>query len=112
MTLKIATSLLLLLFLSSNAIAKEKLPEGAIKAGSLSNQKLIKDAMLGVAGKVAILGCDKPEGFKPYVLAMPQGKKGLEYWEELWVVKGCKTTYPVKIKFQLDATGASYRIKN
>lgn len=75
------------------------LPQGAIQKGSLSNQKLIHDAMLGVVAKVATLGCGDIQTFEPYVLTAPQGKVGARYWRELWVVQGCDSEYPVNIRF-------------
>jgi hypothetical protein len=75
------------------------LPDGAIQKGSLSNQKLIQDASVGVAAKVATLGCAKVESFQPYVMAMPQGNVGSRFWKEKWLVKGCNTEYPIIIRF-------------
>jgi len=43
----------------------EVLPEGTIKKGSLANAKLIADAKLGVAAKVGVMGCAKPERLEP-----------------------------------------------
>jgi hypothetical protein len=44
-------------------------------------------------------------------MQQPQGKVGSRNWKELWVVGGCKKTYPVKIKFQEDKTGATWVIE-
>lgn len=81
--------------------------EGAVQKGSLSNQQLIQDAMLGVAAKVATQGCDSPESFEPYVMAMPQGEVGSRYWRETWVVQGCGTTFPISLRFSEDGVGAA-----
>ena len=103
---------LILVILSFTAKA-ENLPEGAIQKGSLSNHKLINDTMIGVSEKVSALGCNKPQSFLPYVLVMPEGKPGSRYWEELWVVKGCESEYPVKIMFsESDLSSADYIIED
>jgi len=54
----------------------EVLPQGTIKKGTLANAKLIADAKLGVAAKVGVMGCVKPERLEPYVVAMPTGVPG------------------------------------
>lgn len=97
----------LLLSLVSSHVAAQSLPEGAIQAGSLSNQQLIQDAMPAVAAKVATLGCSSPESFQPYVIAMPQGNEGSRYWREVWVVQGCNSEFPVEIRFSEAGLGAA-----
>ena len=109
MKLKIFT-LIFALLLGSVAIA-DALPKGAIKDGSLSNEKLIGDAKVGVAAQVGLLGCDKPEKVKIFITQMPEGKTGSRIWKELWVVEGCKKKYPVKVRFQESATGAVWTIE-
>ena len=52
------------LALSTTALADGTLPAGAIKKGSLANAKLVQDAKLGVAAKVATKGCSQPGGFE------------------------------------------------
>ena len=99
-----------LLLLGSVAFA-EALPKGAIKDGSLSNKQLIGDAKVGVAAQVATLGCNKPVKVNFFVTQMPKGKEGSRVWKELWVVEGCKKKYPVKVRFQEDATGAAWTIE-
>jgi hypothetical protein len=78
----------------------EVLPEGTIKKGTLANAKLIADAKLGVAAKVGVMGCAKPERLEPYVVAMPTGVPGQRQWRELWVVSGCNGKFPVHIDFR------------
>ncbi len=95
------------LALSTTALAEGDLPAGAIKRGSLANAKLIQDAKLGVAAKVATKGCSQPEGFEPFVLAMPEGAVGQRRWKELWIVSGCGNKYPVKIEFFEDGLDAA-----
>jgi hypothetical protein len=87
--------------------AEEKLPAGAIKKGTLANAQLIRDAKMGIAGKVAVMGCDKPGDIDPYVLALPSGPVGARSWKELWIVSGCGKKYPVKIDFQEDGPNAA-----
>ena len=88
------------------AQAQEAL-EGAIQKGSLSNQKLISDAMLGVAVKVSQRGCKNPKTFDPYVSQLPKGEVGSRAWQEIWVVSGCDREYPVIIDFEEDGASAA-----
>lgn len=92
---------------SGCASNNDNLPAGAIQKGSLSNQQLIKDTMVGVYQKMAVLGCTKPESYEPYVVSMPKGNVGSRIWRELWVVKGCNTNYPVYITFSEDGLSAA-----
>ena len=85
----------------------EVLPEGTIKKGTLANAKLIADAKLGVAAKVGVMGCAKPERLEPYVVAMPAGVPGQRQWKELWVVSGCNSKFPVHIDFKESGMGAA-----
>ena len=48
------------LAMTATAFAQGDLPAGAIKRGSLANAKLAQDAKLGVAAKVATMGCSQP----------------------------------------------------
>ena len=91
----------------SSAVAASQPPEGAIRQGSLSNHTLIQDAMVGVAARVATQGCQSPEGFMPYVMALPQGAVGSRYWHETWVVEGCGSEFPIAIRFQEEGAGAA-----
>ena len=108
---KLTLSLLVLSLMLGSAVHAKDLPKGAIKDGSLSNEKLIGDAKVGVAAQVATLGCDKLEKVNFYVMQMPTGKTGSRVWKELWVVEGCKKKYPVKVRFQEDTTGAVWTIE-
>ncbi len=109
--MKLKTFTLIFSLLLGSAIFAEALPKGAIKDGSLSNKQLIGDAKIGVAAKVATLGCDKPEKVNFFVTQMPKGKIGSRIWKELWIVEGCKKKYPVKVRFQEDATGVVWTIE-
>ena len=71
-----------------------------VQEGTLANQQLIRDAMVGVAGQVAALGCDAPERFVPVVLQLPKGEPGSRYWKERWEVEGCGKLYPVVMDFR------------
>ena len=91
-----------------SAYAEEKLPLGTIKKGSLSNQKLISDTKVGVAAKVATLGCNNLNDFEPYVVANPKGKPGAQFWKERWIVNGCGKKFPVNIRFSEDGLGGAF----
>lgn len=75
-------------------------PAAPVQEGTLANQKLIQDAMVGVAAWVATKGCQAPERFVPAVLQLPQGDPGSRYWQERWTVIGCGAEYPVVIDFR------------
>jgi hypothetical protein len=87
--------------------ASDDLPSSAIKKGTLANAKLIQDVKVGVAQKVATMGCTQLGDVEPYVLAMPSGPVGLRHWKELWVVSGCGSKYPVNIDFSEDGPNAA-----
>lgn len=97
--MKFSSLCILSTFLIQSVYATDLLPEGVIQAGSLANERLIHDAMIGVAAKVAGQGCSSPENFTPYIMAMPVGDVGVRRWRELWVVKGCGHEYPIKLGF-------------
>jgi len=83
------------------------LPQGTIKKGTLANAQLIADAKLGVAAKVGVMGCAKPERLEPFVVAMPTGVPGQRQWKELWIVYGCNSKFPVHIDFQESGPNAA-----
>jgi hypothetical protein len=96
----------------SPAATNTDLPAGTIKKGTLTSPQLMKDTMLGVAGKVGTLGCHKVEDVTPYVVTPFSGPTGKRQWQEKWMVKGCGKQYPVDIDFKEDgAGGADWTIK-
>lgn len=100
---KISIIISFIFLLSCTALTlAEELPEGTIQAGTLTNEKLMADTMMGVATKVDIEGCKKPESFLAYVSRMPEGEVGTRSWGEKWIVYGCKSSYPVDIEFKED----------
>ncbi len=89
-----------------------KLPAGTIKEGSLANPKLIQDAMLGVSGKSATLGCNKIDSSKPYVISMPAGEVGSRVWHEKWIVTCQGKDYSIDIRFnESGADAADFQIE-
>ena len=46
----------------------EASPSEPVQEGTLANQQLIRDAMVGVASWVTTKGCDAPERFVPCLL--------------------------------------------
>jgi hypothetical protein len=88
------------------------LPAGTIKKGTLTSPQLMRDTMVGVAGKMGTLGCHKVEDVAPYVVTPFSGATGARQWQEKWLVKGCGKQYPVDIDFKEDgAGGADWTIK-
>jgi hypothetical protein len=88
-------------------------PSGTLQKGSLANQQLIRDALVGVNAKAGALGCTKKiDSFQPYVLAMPHGSPGSRVWWERWVIVCGEQTYPIDIRFNESGLGAAdYTIK-
>ena len=88
------------------------LPAGTIKKGTLTSPQLRQDTMLGVAGKMGLLGCHKVEDVTPYVVTPFSGATGTRQWQEKWLVTGCGKQYPIDIDFKEDgAGGADWTIK-
>ena len=84
------------------------LPAGTIKKGTLTSPQLMHDTMLGVAGRVGQMGCDKVEDVTQYVVTPFSGATGARQWQEKWLVKGCGKQYPVDIDFKEDGAGGAY----
>src|SRR6202167_4956265 len=81
------------------------LPAGTIKKGTLTSPQLMHDTMLGVAGRVGSLGCNKVEDVAEYVVTPFSGATGSRQWQEKWLVKGCGKQYTVDIDFKEDGAG-------
>jgi hypothetical protein len=88
--------------------ANTDLPAGTIEKGTLTSPQLRQDTMLGVAGRMGSLGCDKVEDVAPYVVTPFSGTTGARQWQEKWLVKGCGKQYPVDIDFKEDGAGGAY----
>ncbi len=100
------------LFSSAGLIFAEELPEGTVQSGTLTNKKLMGDAMMGVATKVDLEGCKKPDSFLAYISRLPEGESGSRSWGEKWIVNGCGSSYSVDIEFKEDGQNdASFSIK-
>jgi hypothetical protein len=93
------------------AVADEKLPPGTVKHGTLANANLIRDAKVGVAGKVGTMGCNNLGDVDVYVTTMPVGTPGKRRWKELWIVSGCHKKYPVNIEFAESGNDADWTIR-
>ncbi len=91
--------------------ADEPLPAGAIQRGTLANQQLIADTKLGVASKVATMGCTSLGDVATYVTQLPTGNPGSRRWKELWIVSGCNHQYPVNIEFAESGKDADWTIR-
>jgi hypothetical protein len=87
--------------------ADQKLPPGAIREGSLANQKLIQDTTAGVFQKLMSKGHDMMGEHKimPYVMSTPSGSKGARHWTEQWYVQVKKDWIPVMIEFKESGSG-------
>lgn len=83
------------------------LPKGAVQAGTLANEQLIRDAKMGVAAKVAAQGCSQPDTLDFYVMSSPAGPVGTRTWQERWVVGGGGKRYPVTLDLSEDGPNAA-----
>lgn len=92
------------------AAADEALPPGTVHHGTLANAQLIQDAKVGVASKVATLGCTNLGDVDIYVTVMPTGTAGNRRWKELWIVSGCNKKYPVNLTFAESGKDADWTI--
>lgn len=86
-------------------------PEGAIRAGSLANEILVRDTMLPVMAGAHAQGCRSPQGVVPFVKAEPSGAEGARRWQEIWVVRCGNRNYPMEITFRETGSGVSYMIR-
>ena len=105
--------LLLLLSCAIQAVhgADEPLPAGTVRRGTMANAQLISDAKMGVASKVATLGCTNLGDVETYVTVLPSGPPTSRHWSELWIVSGCGKKYPVAIEFSSDGKDADWVIR-
>lgn len=71
-----------------------------IQQGTLANEKLQSDAMMGVATKAGMLGCKKITNVQPFVTRMPSGAVGSRHWQEMWVVQCGAAKHNVVIDFK------------
>jgi hypothetical protein len=108
---KLITFVLLFSVIQLKALADEKLPPGTVKHGTLANANLIRDAKVGVAGKVGSMGCSNLGNVDIYVTVMPVGMPGSRHWKELWIVSGCNKSYPVNIEFTENGNDADWTIR-
>ena len=109
--MKIISTFVVLLVINQVILAADTLPLGAVQRGTLANAKLIEDAKVGVASKVATLGCTSLGDVDTYVLVMPTGAPGKRTWKELWIVSGCSKKYPVTIEFATTGPDADWTIR-
>lgn len=86
-------------------------PEGAIRAGSMANEILVRDTMTPVLVSAHTRGCQNAQGVTPFLKADPSGAVGRRQWQEIWVVQCANQNYPVDITFQETATGVTYIIR-
>jgi len=93
-----------------HAGAKRALPQGVIREGSLCNQKLLFDASVAAAGKLAQMGHTydpKRHSFQPYVVSLPQGAPGERRWTERWIYSIDGKEIPITIDFREAGAGAA-----
>jgi hypothetical protein len=95
------------MFFHAELTIAEDLPEGTVQSGTLTNEKLMGDTMIGVATKVDTEGCNKPDSFLAYISRLPEGESGSRSWREKWIVYGCGNSYPVDIEFKEDGLDAA-----
>ena len=98
--------------LVANARAADPaLPAGAIQRGTLADQQLVASARMGVASKVATMGCRNIGDIATYVTQLPTGDPGSRRWKELWIASGCNHRYHVNIEFAESGKDADWTIR-
>ncbi|EGY51589.1 hypothetical protein [Neisseria shayeganii] len=95
------------------AVAQPSLeaPAGAIRAGSMANEILVRDTMTPVMISAHTQGCQSPQGVAPFLKAEPSGAVGQRQWQEIWVVQCGNQNYLVDVTFKETATGVTYIVK-
>ncbi len=95
---------------SQSQIRLEKddpLLKGVIREGTLGNEILQRDTMKFFRLRLSMLGCEKIDAYKPYVLQMPQGQVGSRLWRERWIAKSGDKYYAVDFTFVENELGVS-----
>jgi hypothetical protein len=84
-------------------------PEGTIRAGSLANQKLLRDTTAGAFKALQAKGYDMlgDHHIQPYVVSLPSGQPGSRKWTERWYVAVKGRKIPMTIHFKESGTGAA-----
>jgi len=104
---------LALAFISACSSAQQTTPvsskQNKLIKGSMANQKLVRDAMLGMMAKLTSMGCsEKPLGVQPYIAKKVTGKPGSREWLEMWSVFACNKEYRMMVQFKEDGKGAAH----
>lgn len=99
------------MFALSSAIAFAAPAPKPVQAGSLGNEKLQRDAMMGIAAKAGTLGCDKITGVQPFVTRMPSGAVGSRSWQEMWQVQCRNGRHNIVIDFREAPGGVDWRVR-
>ncbi|MDO5653411.1 MAG: hypothetical protein Q4G39_04835 [Brachymonas sp.] len=84
----------------------------AVQQGTMANEQLQRDAMMGVHSALAARGCNAPAGLTSYVTRLPEGKAGARAWQEVWLVNCPNRKVPVRIDFrETGATGVTWSLQ-
>ena len=86
--------------------ATREVPD-AIRQGTMTNEKLRKDALTGVVSVLASRGCENFSQFTPYVTKLPSGTPGSRIWQEVWVAVCSNGKFPIRVDFSEDGKNAA-----
>jgi hypothetical protein len=78
--------------------AKSLVPD-ALQQGTMTNEKLRQDALVGVHGWLGAKGCENLLEFTPFVTRLPEGEVGSRAWQEAWVAGCSNGKFTVRIDF-------------
>ena len=103
-------SLLLILALSpalSLAQDAKSLVPDAIQQGTMTNEKLRQDALVGVHAWLGAKGCKNASGFTSFVTKLPEGNVGSRTWQEAWVAHCSNGQFTVRVDFKESGKNAA-----
>ncbi|MGY0503863.1 hypothetical protein [Luteimonas sp. e5] len=80
----------------------------AISPGSMTNEKLRQDALVGALSTANARGCRDASNFAVWVTRLPEGTPGERSWQEVWVMQCANGSFPVRIDFREDGLQSAY----
>jgi hypothetical protein len=85
--------------LAASAQDARSLVPDALQEGTMTNEKLRQDALVGVHGWLGAKGCENLTGFTAFVTKLPEGQVGSRAWQEAWVAGCSNGKFTVRIDF-------------
>ena len=86
--------------------ARSLVPD-ALQEGTMTNQKLRQDALVGVHAWLGSKGCKDVQGFTSFVTKLPAGNVGSRSWQEAWVARCSNGKFTVRLDFKESGQSAA-----